>query len=312
MSDEIRTQRFASPLERALDLGACAAGLLVAGIGAALNLREGAAAAPVVGLLRVFGGLALACAPAVLFGAVAWALLASRSRFFRWDAFLLILVLLGARAAMAWAAITVILALPVARHFRAEGRMRSWTGELVGSVRQRAPPMLALLMVAAGLEIGCRSFPTSLPAAAMLLLALVLSARLDEAGAVAIAAVLVGKGLDPGLAVAGLAFGPLTRAALARAVSARGRMRGAVALAIECAAAAVAARLLSATGVLAGAPAVAEQALQPARAAFGEQLAASPLGAASALVLVALALATLWSAGVRGWFAPLRHGPSAI
>src|SRR3954468_2517371 len=54
VSDEIRTQRFASPLERALDLGACAAGLLVAGIGAALNLREGAAAAPVVGLLRVF------------------------------------------------------------------------------------------------------------------------------------------------------------------------------------------------------------------------------------------------------------------
>jgi hypothetical protein len=28
-------------------------------------------------------------------------------------------------------------------------------------------------------------------------------------------------------------------------------------------------------------------------------------------VLVAIALATLWAAGVRGWFAPLRHGPRA-
>jgi len=27
------------------------------------------------------------------------------------------------------------------------------------------------------------------------------------------------------------------------------------------------------------------------------------------LVLVAVALVTLWSAGARGWFAPLRHGP---
>ena len=26
-------------------------------------------------------------------------------------------------------------------------------------------------------------------------------------------------------------------------------------------------------------------------------------------LLFAIALATLWTAGVRGWFAPLRHGP---
>ena len=34
----------------------------------------------------------------------------------------------------------------------------------------------------------------------------------------------------------------------------------------------------------------------------------SPLGAASAAGLLALIFATLWKAGVRGWFAPLRHG----
>ncbi len=190
--------------------------------------------------------------------------------------------------------------------------MRPFVSELVGSVRQRAPAMLALLTVAAGLEIGSRSFAGPLPAAALLLLALALAARLDEAGAAAIAAVLVAKGLDPGLAVAVLAFGPLTRTGLTRALSARGRLRGAVALAIECAAAAIAARLLSVWGVLTGAPAAAEQVLQSAGAGLGAQVAASPLAAACAFVLAALALATLWSVGVRGWFAPLRHGPGVV
>src|SRR3954466_5116379 len=36
VADEIRIQRFGSPLDRALDLGACIAGLLVAGLGAML------------------------------------------------------------------------------------------------------------------------------------------------------------------------------------------------------------------------------------------------------------------------------------
>jgi hypothetical protein len=312
VADEIRTQRFASRLDRALDLGACAAGLLVAGFGAALNLRPGAAAAPVVGFLRVFAAIALACAPAALFGALAGALLASRTRFFRWDAFLLLIVLLGPRAAMAWATLTVVLALPVASLFRPEPRTRPVSAELVAIVRQRAPPILALLMVAAALEICGGSLPGSLHAAAALLLVLGLCARLDEAGAVAVAAVLVRQGLDPGLAVAFLAFGPLTRAALVRALGARGRLRGAATLAIECAVAAAAARLLSVSGLLGGAAAVAEQALEAERTPVAEQIASTPLGAGAALVLVALALATLWSAGVRGWFAPLRHGPRAV
>src|SRR6266481_1407015 len=223
--DEICAQQFDSPMERVLDLGACAAGFLVAGIGALLHLRDGIGAAPLE-LIRLFGGLALACAPAVIFGSVACALLASRTQFFRWDAFLLLLVL---------------------------------------------------------------------------------SARLDEAGAVAVAAVLVHKGLDPGLAVALLALGPVTRAPLLPTLAAKGRMLAAAALAVEGAVALAADRLLSLWGVLAGAPAVADQILRPARASLSAQVLASPLGALSALVLVAVALVTLWSAGARGWFAPLRH-----
>jgi hypothetical protein len=142
-----------------------------------------------------------------------------------------------------------------------------------------------------------------------LLLLLAFAARLDEAGAVAVAAVFVRKGLDPGLAVALLALGPLTRAALLRTLAARGRLLGAAALILQCAVALAAGRLLSVSGVLAGAPAAAEQGLSGVRGALAGQVAASPLEAAAAVVLVALALATLWSAGARGWFAPLRHGP---
>ena len=86
-------------------------------------------------------------------------------------------------------------------------------------------------------------------------------------------------------------------------------MRGGVALAVECAVASAAGHLLSVAGLLAAAPAVAEQALQSLHAPLASQISASPVAAASAFVLVALALATLWNAGARGWFAPLRHGP---
>ena len=47
------------------------------------------------------------------------------------------------------------------------------------------------------------------------------------------------------------------------------------------------------------------------RLALRAQAVASPFAAASAAVLVLAALATLWTAGARGWFAPLRHGPRA-
>ena len=310
VSDEIRAQRFGSRLERALDLGACAAGLLVAGLGAIIHLRE--EAAPVFELLRVIGGIALVAAPPLLAGGIAGALLASRTRFFRWDAFLLCLVVLGSGAAMIWAALTVLLSLPMARFFRAAGAPRNPVVEMVDLVRQRAPALVALVLGAAGLEVSAHAFPTSFVPAAALLVLLALAARLDEAGAMAIAAVLVRKGLDPGIAVGVLALGPLTRGALFRTLAARGRTVAAAAILVEAVAALAAGKVISLSGVIATAPVVAELALRGLRDTFVEQVASSPLSAAAALILVALALATLWSEGVRGWFSPLRHGPRAI
>src|SRR5260370_39319183 len=108
VSEEIRTQRFGSPWERATDLAACGAGLAVAGLGAVLHLKAGGREEPVLEFLRALGGVSLAAAPALLFGALAGAFLATRTRSFRWDAFLLALVLLGPAAA---AVLAVLLGL---------------------------------------------------------------------------------------------------------------------------------------------------------------------------------------------------------
>ena len=310
VSDEIRAQRFGSRLERALDLVACAAGLAVAGFGAVIHLRE--EAPPLIELVRVIGGISLACAPAILVGCAAGALLAVRTRFFRWDAFLLLLVLLGPAAAMGWAALTVLLALPAAHSFHAEAPSRAVGAEMLAVVRARAPALLTLLMAASGLEVSTPAFPGDLVPAAALVAIVALAARLDEAGAAAVAAVLVRKGLDPGIAIALLAIGPLTRTGFIRAVVEGRRVAGPAILAGETAAALIAGWLLSFSGALAAAPAAADQAMRGLRDSLGMQAASSPFGVAAGLILLGLAIATLWSQGVRGWFAPLRHGPRAV
>jgi hypothetical protein len=310
VADEIRAQRFGSRLERALDLGACVAGVLVAGLGALVHQRQDTA--PLSGLLRAFGGLALATAPAILVGCAAGALLASRTRFFRWDAFVLALMLLGPLGATGWAVLTLLLSLPLARSFRGGAPARPVGAELVAAIRARAPALLTLAIAAAVLEVSAGEFPRSFVPAGALLLVLAFCARLDEAGAVMVAAVLVRKGLDPGIAIALLACAPLTRPAMVRALGWRGRAAAAAAIALECGGAIAVGRVLSASGVLAGVPAVVNQALRGVGESLSVQVASSPLATAAAVVLVALALATLWSEGVRGWFAPLRHGPSPV
>ncbi|HYY52760.1 MAG TPA: hypothetical protein VE755_07805 [Myxococcales bacterium] len=310
VSDEIRAQRFGSRLERALDLGACVAGLAVAGFGALMHLRD--EAPPLIELLRVVCGISLASAPAILAGCAAGALLASRTRFFRWDAFLLLLVLLGPVAAMGWATLTVLVALPAARSFREHGSARAVGAELLAVVRARAPALLTLLMAAGGLEVSTSAFPGAVVPAAALIAIVALAARLDEAGAAAVAAVLVRKGLDPGIAIALLAIGPLTRTGFIRALVERRHVVGAAMAAAEAAAALVAGWMLSISGVLAAAPAAADQAMRGVRDPLGIQAASSPFGVGAGLILVGLAIATLWSQGVRGWFAPLRHGPRAV
>lgn len=293
VADEIRAQRFGSPWERAADLAACSAGLLVAGLGAALHLKAGGHAEAVLEFLQSLGGVSLAVAPALLFGSIAGAILTTRKRSFRWDAFLLALVLLGPAAAG-------VLALVLALHRSAETPpAQSVREEFLRAARDRAPPLLALLLVAAGMEVSAQSIPTNWLAAAAVAAGVALAARLDEAGAVAVAAVLVGKGLHPGLAVALLAAGPLSRGL---------RDRRGLALLLAAASFALAA-VLSAVGAFASTPAGVRQVLAAVHQPLAAQAAASPLGLASAVVLLAVALANLWSEGVRGWFAPLRHGP---
>ena len=330
VSDEIRAQKFASVWERTADLSACLSGLAVAGLSAVLHLRS-PEAGPLVELLRVFGGVVLACAPALLGGALVAALLALPMRLLRWDALLLLLVLLGPLPAVLFGTLSLLLALP-ARRIDAP-RPPVFAGLLFG-IRQHGPPLLLLLAVAAALEVTAPTLPAGPFSRIVLALALLFAARLDQAGAVAVAAVLVRRGFDPGLAIALVALGPATSGALAtlrgevpalrrgepgtpRGEEGGGALdspvrrgaldspRGAVRLAIF---AALALGTTLRPGLLAGAHPSIERALDAVRGPLQAQVGASPLGAAAAALLFALGLVTLWKAGVRGWFAPLRHG----
>ena len=309
VSDEIRPQRFASAWERAADLGACLAGLAVAGLSVVLHLR-GAEAAPLLEFLHLFFGLALACAPALLGGAVVAALLALPSRFLRWDALLLALSLLGPLPAVLFGTLSLVFALPFG--LSAAPPRPPVLPALLGSIRQQSPPQLLLLIVAAGFAVSTGAGLSGVSAQVVLALALLFAARLDAAGAVVLAAVLVHEGFDPGLAVGLVALGAGTRGALASlrvagSEDARPTRRGGAAVRLALfTALALAAPLLS--GLWGSAHPAVGRALAAARGPLPAQLLSSPLGVASAAVLVALALATLWEAGVRGWFAPLRHG----
>ena len=297
VSDEIRAQQFASGRERAADLLACLAGLAVAGLGAVLHLRS---QGPLLEFLRVFGGLAIACAPALLGGAAVAALLALPRRVIRWDGLLLALVLLGPLPAVLFGTLSLLFALPAGR---GAGRPPPVLAGLLFSVRQHGPPLLLLLAIAAGLEVSTSALPAGFIKQLALSLALLLAARLDVAGAVAVTAVLVRKGFDPGLAIALVALGPMTSGALE---SLRRAGRRTVVLRFTLFAAIALGATLS--GLLTPEHPAIDRAFALARHPFGAQFAGSPLSAASAVILFAIAIATVWEAGVRGWFAPLRHG----
>ena len=158
---------------------------------------------------------------------------------------------------------------------------------LVAAVRERAPRLLLLLVTAAAVEASLERLPDTPLAALGMLLGLVIAARLDEAGAVAVASALLHKGLPPWAVLAALAAGPLLRGPYDwRRIAASGAVVAAAALS----------RLLPQA-----------QAAWDSRAPLSQQLAASPLGAAAACVLLLLALRSLWTQGARGWFSPLRH-----
>ena len=161
-------------------------------------------------------------------------------------------------------------------------------------LRRRAPWLLAALVGAASVDaLAPASLPRE-PWVVALLLTVLLAARIDVAGAALIAAVLVGKGVPAGLAVALVAGGALLHLAPIR--FARMGVAGAAAACIAVAVVAGRWGFPVSSSPLAGAalPVVA-------------QLQARPAQAIAAFLLAMLLAATVWGSGVRGWFAPFRH-----
>ncbi|HEY2028480.1 MAG TPA: hypothetical protein VGH20_04640 [Myxococcales bacterium] len=269
VADEIRVQRFGSGWERAADLGACVLGLGFAGLSVVLHLHHDAAAKPAIDFLRALVALSLSAAPALLLGT----LLAAWMRVPRWDAIALSLALLGPSFAVC---LMVLASL----------RLTGWRApplSPVAAVRERGPRFFLLLVAAAAIESSFDRLPTTPLGIAGVVIAVAVAARLDEAGAVLIAAAVLHQGFAPLAVLAGLALGPVTldwkRLALSAAVVA------------------------AATRVVVFRP------LLPwdLRSGLSAQVTASPLAAAAAVVVVVLALRSLWTQGARGWFSPLRH-----
>ncbi len=297
VADEIRQQRFASRLERAGDMLACLAGLGVAGLGAILHLHSSPAAAPVAGFLRALLALALAAAPGLVAG-----LLARRWTRLPIDAVLIALALLGPAPS---AVLLVLLALSprhratVAEDAAARGETGDGLGArlqrfALGPLQRRAPWLLAALAGAASIDaLAPASLPRA-PWAVALLLVVPLAARIDVAGATLLAAALVSKGVPSGLAIALVAGGALLHVQPLRVAR------------LSAAGAAVACVAVAVLGERAGFHATSWP-LAGATLPVVLQLQARPAEAVAALLLVALLAATVWGAGVRGWFAPLRH-----
>jgi hypothetical protein len=164
----------------------------------------------------------------------------------------------------------------------------------------RAPPVLALFLLAAGIDaLAPAGFFASL-APILVALGLAAFAQASASGAALVGAALVHRGLPATLAVPFLALGslPVARIAVARAAA---LAAGGVLVALA------AGKALSATAFpdLAVRAAVASfaAAQKPVRA----QIASSPFEASCLVVVLALGLAMIYRKGVRGWFLPLRH-----
>lgn len=270
VADEIRVQRFGSALERAADLAACVLGLGCAGLSVVLDVRHGTAAKPATDFLRALLALSLSAGPALLAGT----LLAAWMRVPRWDAIALSLALLGPSFAVC---------LMVLASLRLTG-MRAPPLSPVDAVRERGPRFFLLLVAAAAIDSSLDRLPSTPWGVLGVVVAVAVAARLDEAGAVVIAAAVLHQGFAPLAVLAGLALGPLASFDWKRVA-------------------------LSAAVVAAGTRVVSFRPMLPwdFRTGLGAQVTASPIGAAAAVVVVVLALRSLWTQGARGWFSPLRH-----
>ena len=128
-----------------------------------------------------------------------------------------------------------------------------------------------------------------------------LAAYASASGGAVLACALVHRGLPAELAVPFLALGslPVRGTPPARAIA--GLVAG-------FAAALATAELLTRTAMLRGAVAAASAVLARGSEPVLAQAAAAPVSAACLLLLVVLGLVLVWRSGVRGWFAPVRHG----
>jgi hypothetical protein len=299
VSDEVRTQSFASAWQRAGDLGASLAGLALAGAGAFLALRNEPA---MTRLGHATLSLSLAAAPAVLAGVACEAALA---RLFRRTSIRVREQLEGAFATfavlgLAATAVRIVLVVVSAAVARRAGRS-GVLPQLRADLTTRGPWLLALLFVAGAVDtlspagwFGHLSAPGLLVVA----VALAFSAWGSASGGALLAAAVVHRGLPAALAVAFLALAPF---------AGRLRVRGAIASVAALAVALLTGEAIARAALVAGAERVAASAFAGENVPAARQLAAAPLAVACLVALSVLALWMMWSTGVRGWFAPLRH-----
>jgi hypothetical protein len=300
VSDEIREQRFATRWERVADILAGVLGLGLAGLGAFFDLRN---ATSVVAVGRAAVALALPVAPALLAGLA-----------FRWGTMRLMpraaepARAAGAGAFPLWALLGIAAAavrVLLGGLFWSLGRrlaaMRALPARsLVEEYAVRAPPVLALFLLAAGADALAPPGFFASRAPVLVSLGLAFFAQASASGAALVAAALVHRGLPASLAVPFLALGslPLSRTTLARAA----------ALATAGVAAALAASAaLSKTDLPDHARRAAESSFAGSQEPVTAQLASAPVQSACLAVVVLFGLAMIYRNGVRGWFLPLRH-----
>ena len=303
VADEIKEQKFASPAQRAGDLLAAFVGLALAGIGAFLDLRN---TAGVIGFARTAAALALAAAPALI---VSIAIEAAVKRVHRLgplreraEGFLATAALLGWIAAGVRLALALLLGVSLWLAGRRTPQRRR--AAMLEELAPRGPWLLILLAVAASVDVLAPSgwFAALRPAGLVVVAALLgLAAYASASGGAVLACALVHRGLPAELAVPFLALGslPVRGTPPARAIA--GLVAG-------FAAALATAELLTRTAMLRGAVAAASAVLARGSEPVLAQAAAAPVSAACLLLLVVLGLVLVWRSGVRGWFAPVRHG----
>jgi hypothetical protein len=210
VSDEIREQRFGARWQRALDMLACALGFGLAGLGAFFDLPN---AQGVVNVGRACVALGLAVAPALVAGLVVrWATMRFAPRLAE-----------PLRAAAAgifpvWALLgfaSAAIRLMLGALFWSAGRRLSplrplRPQPLPDEYAARAPPVLALFVLAAGADALAPPGFFASRAPVLFALALAAFAQASASGAALAAAALVHRGLPANLAV------PFSRSAACR------------------------------------------------------------------------------------------------